>query len=382
MPALPVQPLGVGVSEANPNLFAPGDVAPGFAVWRDRLVALHPAVDRLVVFWPRLQPDPDRPADLAQPQDGCIRGAGPCAGWAGVDAQLQALAAARRAYGGFATLVVVYGVPDWAARPPSGCEREAIGPRSRPMTPQGLSAYGELVRRVVDRARSFGVELAAVAPWNEPNYDRTISPQRAACDRDAPPMAPAVYATIVREAQRALAGTGVPLALGELAGNTEPTPRRASIREFVDALPDDVLCAGAIYTQHAYVPGTGQVSDAVGALEAALASRPCTAGKPIWVTETGTGGTPAGSARPVDPASLLAQCRALAAQLVRWDRDPRVGLALQYSIREDPAYPVGLVDTALTRAYPTFDLWAAWGSGEIAGPSTCSDNPRPEVEGG
>jgi hypothetical protein len=39
-----------------------------------------------------------------------------------------------------------------------------------------------------------------------------------------------------------------------------------------------------------------------------------------------------------------------------------VDAAFQYTFREDSAYPVGLADAGLTRTYPTYDLWAAWGA--------------------
>jgi hypothetical protein len=51
----------------------------------------------------------------------------------------------------------------------------------------------------------------------------------------------------------------------------------------------------------------------------------------------------------------------MAAALATWYRAPRVDAAFQYTFREDDSYPVGLVDTGLTRAYPTYDLWRAWG---------------------
>ena len=70
----------------------------------------------------------------------------------------------------------------------------------------------------------------------------------------------------------------------------------------------------------------------------------------------------------LDDASLRAQCRAQDAALRRWADDPRVDAAFQYTFREDTAYPVGLADAALTRAYPTYDLWAAWGAREPSDP--------------
>jgi hypothetical protein len=80
----------------------------------------------------------------------------------------------------------------------------------------------------------------------------------------------------------------------------------------------------------------------------------------VWITETGVGGPHAGQARPTGDGALRLQCRALQRQLVRWDEDPRVQAAIQYTFREDVAFPVGLANAALTRTYPTYDLLKAW----------------------
>jgi hypothetical protein len=60
-------------------------------------------------------------------------------------------------------------------------------------------------------------------------------------------------------------------------------------------------------------------------------------------------------------ASLRRDCRALDAALRRWDVDPRVEAAFQYTFRDDPSFPVGLADVGLTRAWPAYDEWLAWG---------------------
>jgi hypothetical protein len=49
------------------------------------------------------------------------------------------------------------------------------------------------------------------------------------------------------------------------------------------------------------------------------------------------------------------------ATLERWYEDPRVDAAFQYTFREDDAFPVGLVDTGLRRAYAPLRSWQAWG---------------------
>jgi hypothetical protein len=358
-PAPPAQRLPLGISEANPSLLSPGAVAPGFAPWRDRLLALHPRFYRLVVDWSKLQPDPSTPADLAQPQDGCLRGLPPCGPYAGIEAQLQAVRRAQLAIGGLTVVVVIHGVPGWAAAPAGGCERSDAAPRSRPITPAGLAAYRALLAQLQALGRSTGVPLDWWSPWNEPNHPAFISPQRAACSTASPTLAPAVYAALVRAA-RAQLGPGAQLVLGELAGFAGPTPRTTGVAEFVRALPDDVACAATVWAQHDYAEPDGRSPDAVAELERALAARPCTAASPIWVTETGVGGARAGAPRATTPAALAAQCRAQAALLDRWAADPRVQAVFQYTLREDTAYPVGLADARLTRRYPTYGLWLRW----------------------
>ena len=73
---------------------------------------------------------------------------------------------------------------------------------------------------------------------------------------------------------------------------------------------------------------------------------------------------------------MRADCRALHAAFRRWRADPRVDAAFQYTFRDDPVFPVGLADAALGRAWPTYDLWRAWG-GE-RGP----DGPAPALPAG
>jgi hypothetical protein len=153
------------------------------------------------------------------------------------------------------------------------------------------------------------------------------------------------------------------LVLGEMAGTTTPSPRRSTVQEMVAGLPDDVVCASRTWSQHDYAQVTPDPAkpDPITALEQALDARPCTRGAHIWVTETGVGGDRPGGDRPTDDPALRSQCRAQDAMLRRWADDPRVDVAFQYTFREDTAYPVGLADAALTRAYPTYDLWQAWG---------------------
>ena len=359
--------LATGLTERNASLlFAGGarDGDPGLEPWRARVEELRPALYRLSIDWSLLQPAPGRAADLEMTQDGCNRGAPPCGAYAGVRDQLRAAASQQGAHGGGEVLVVIYGVPDWAARRAGGCEREDIGPRSRPITDEGLRGYRRLVRDIALLAADEGVELRWWAPWNEPNQQFFISPQRPACSADAPSFAPGVYTRLVRALREEQPEAR--LVLGELAGVDGPTPRATGIAEFVRALPDDVACAAAVWGQHAYAERSAVAAGRkgpVGQLQRALDRRPCTRDKPIWVTETGVGAARAGNERDVSPGALRAGCRALHRQLRRWHRDPQVAAAFQYTFREDLAFPVGLADAGLTRTYPTFELWKAWGGG-------------------
>jgi hypothetical protein len=376
-PSPALQRLPIGLSENNPWLIDPGPVPEGFAPWRDRVAALHPARYRLFVDWATLQPDPAVPVDLAQPNDGCLRGLPPCGAFAGVRDRLRAVAARQRAdHGGWAVMIVLQGVPPWAAAPPSGCERAGTTSRARPISDAGIAGYQALIRGLLRLGRQEGVALRWWSPFNEPNHPGFISPQRAGCSVGSRSRAPAVYTRLVRAARTVLDADSAPhaLILGEMAGYGSPTPRGTGITEFVRALPDDVACAGSVWSQHEYTQPDRSQPDAVAELERALDERPCTSGKAIWVTETGVGGVRAGSARAADPAAQQSQCAAQAALLEHWDADPRVGAVFQFSVREDTAYPVGLFDPVLTRTYPVYDLWRAWGA---ARPTDPGPPPRP-----
>ena len=362
--------LATGLTETNPQLLwdvrtHPG-VAAGFATSRERVAALRPAFLRVPIYWSQLQPDPSQPAALALPGDGCLRGTPPCGVYRGLTELFSAIASLQRAgHGAPQVEIVISNVPTWAARPPGGCERSDAGPVSRPITDAGLAAYGALIGRIAELGRQTGATLRYWSPWNEPNHPTFISPQRAACSPGSPTLAAGVYAELARTAKAALdAEPGDhELVLGEMAGTATPTARRSSVQEMVAALPDDVACASRTWTQHEYATPEPQPGrpDPVVALEQALDARPCTRGAHIWITETGVGGQEPGGPRVTDGASLRAGCRAEDALLRRWAQDPRVDAAFQYTFRDDSAYPVGLADPALTRTYPTYELWKAWG---------------------
>jgi hypothetical protein len=360
--------LEVGLTERNAGLLYAGGAAtvdPGLEPWRAQVERLRPDWYRLAVDWSALQPSPGRPADLARSDDGCMRGAPPCGAFAGIRDELRAVASQQQRHGSWRVLVVPYGVPEWAARPPGGCERANIGPRSRPITDEGIAGYRRLVRDLLALAEAEGVELRAWSPWNEPNQQFFISPQRRACDAGAPSLAPGVYTRIARALRAELdaAGERPQVVLGELAGVDGPTPRATGIGEFVRALPRDVACAADAWSQHAYAERTAVEAGRegpVGQLRRALARRPCTRGKPIWVTETGVGGARVGADRDDSPGALRTACRTLARQLRRWWADEDVDVAIQYTFREDSVFRVGLADAGLTRLYPTYEVWRRW----------------------
>jgi hypothetical protein len=372
--------LALGITEPNPALLWSRKDHPDdgpFGPWRDKLAALRPALYRLSVDWAALQPSPDRPPDWTMPANGCVRDIGPCAPYAGIRDELRAVRSAQQAVGGFQVVVVLYGVPAWAAQPAGGCERPGIQPRSRPITDAGLDAYRRLIRSLLELARSEHVALPWWSPWNEPNGPFFISPQRESCARDSRLRSPDVYARLARalKAELDAAPGDQRLVIGELAGFRGARRFGASIAQFVGALPDDVVCSAAVYAQHAYAQRGDRVDDPgpVGELERTLDRRPCARGKRIWVTETGVGGAHAGDSRSSSPAALKADCRALAATLDRWRRDPRVAAAIQYTFRDDPVFPVGLADASLTRAWPAYDVWLAQGQRGPAG----TDPPLP-----
>lgn len=372
----PTGGLAVGLTEGNANLLwsssAVAQAPPGFSPWRDLVSALRPAYVRVLVDWAKLQPFPDVPPAWAASNDGCLRGAPPCATFAGIRDELRAIASQQRAQGGFVPVIVITGVPSWAALAPSGCERPGTPASARAIVPSALGAYRAMIRSLLAEGAAAGVELPFWSAWNEPNHPYFISPQRASCDAASPSLAPGVYAQLARTlaAELRAAGGDHRVLLGELAGYTTSGARDTSIPEFVSDLPPDVVCLGELWTVHAYARrgSAATVADPVGQLEDALdRTGACGQRARIWVTETGAGAPHAGAARQPGLEDARAGCRALAQMLERWYRDPRVDAAFQYTFRDDSAFPVGLADTDLTRLYPAYWLLRAWAGGRAPG---------------
>jgi hypothetical protein len=360
--------LAIGITEQNPNLvWADREVAPEFAPWRDQLAALRPALYRLVIDWPSIQPRARAEPDLDAPNSGCMRAVGPCGGYAGVRDQLRALASRQR-QGGWETLVVITGTPDWAGDRAAGCTEGSAGRRSRPPDARGLAAYRRLVGALLAAAAEEGAELRWWSAWNEPNHPYFLSPQRAACDGGSPSVSVGHYVRIVRALRRALAAAPADqrYVIGELAGLHLRSPKSTTIVEFIAGLPRDLVCGTPVWSQHGYLEGRDQLGD----IEAALRARGCGRRHAVWMTETGTGLARTGRGRGGDERR---NCRRMHRQLRRWYADRRVTAAFQYTMREDDLFPTGLVTTDLTAAYPVLRMWQAWGGNRRATP----DAPPP-----
>lgn len=374
-PAVAPRPV-VGLTEDNAQLLLPPAVSDGprwasfgeaFVRSRRELGALRPAYVRLLVDWAALQPRSDRPADLAGPVSGCARSVGPCAPYPGLKGELEAIASEqriRRRTGGTGpeVLIDVLGVPGWAAAPASGCELQGAPSDARALARGAIASYRALIGGLVSLAASEGVRLRWWSPWNEPNDPLFLSPQRARCETSAEPVSPAEYAQLAQAmaGELRLSDPTASIVLGELDGLTQDSARAVSVQSFVAALPGEVLCLGSAWSVHAYAVYGPDAGDAepVAALEDALRRRGgCAADAPVWITEAGAGAPHPGPTVGVSAAQQLEGCRALATQLRRWLADRRVGAVFQYSFRDDPAFPVGLVSDDLRVLHPVYGLW-------------------------
>ena len=355
----PPPAFAVGITEANPHLLAPGPQPDPFALWRDRLAALRPSYVRVLVDWSQIQPRADRPPDWSRAQDGCMRTQPPCAPWNGV---LDTLRAVQQL--GAEPVLVVYGTPEWAARPAAGCERPRTTPYAR--MPR-IADYRAFVRSLLELGRDQRIELPWWSPWNEPNLPAFLNPQRGACAPDSPTLAAASYARLVAALRSELSEAGGEhhVLVGETAGIPDPHPYATGAAEFNRALPDSVVCRADAWAQHAHLVrprgagrqlegvSPGQTRQLIAGLERAIARHGCERPPKLWITETGVGGAPDG-------------CALMASELRTWRDDPHVAAAFQYTFREDPAFPVGLADLGLTTLYPGYEAWRTRGDTDCA----------------
>ncbi len=298
--------LAVGITEPNPNLVSAGTVAPAFAPWRDALGRMRPAYYRLLLDWASLQPDPERPLQLANPDAGCLR-AVPCAGWGGLRDQLRALATRQRSGRG-------RGSRSSAAR--------RAGRRAR-----RAAASAPAPRRGRDRPRRPA--SPATGGWSTPCWRLpsargracatgargTSRTTRTACRRSGPagtPSAPsqaaAVYAELTEALQAALdAAPGEQeQVLGELAALDERKPQTTPVGEFLGRLPRATVCRARVFTQHGDVDGFDPTGQVAGGVRRFRCGRPFE----IWMTETGVGAPGSGRTRSLAPAVQRRECRA------------------------------------------------------------------------
>jgi hypothetical protein len=361
--------LAVGLTEENANLIArlPGPALdPVWGRRRDQLVRMNLVLYRVMVPWSLVQPERDKPPTFTTVDNGCVRDKGPCASFAGLRAQFQAIAAR-----GAQAMVVFVGLPAWAMAHVPGCTR-GVSPTAGSPRADALPAYRRLVEATLAEARADHADVRYVSPWNEPNHPAALAPQRRACDPASPSLAARTYVQLARAAQQAAGDAEV--VLGETAGFREPTSRATSLPEMIRALPRSLVCASRVWSQHAYVGG----SDPVAEVERELDARRCPQPHVVWITETGVGPAPGGLSLARGITSAAQGCRLLHRQLLDWYHDPRVTVAVQFTFREDDLFPTGLVTTDLLHTRPALAEWQAWGGdrrpADAPPPSTCSPN--------
>ena len=311
-----------------------------------------------MVSWRQLQPQPDGPIELDAPQSGCLRDRGPCAPWAGVREQLAALASRQRE-GGWEAMVVMSDTPEWAATPAHGCDAVGDEPRGRAPRRDALPQYQAVVRALLKVAADEGATLRYWSAWNEPNHPYFLARQRASCRRGSPREIRSAddYGELVRALDTVLADApGSQRVLGELAAISADDGSGTSVRSFIAALPRDLVCASAVFAQHAYAGGR----DPVPVVARALAAHDCPTLPRIWITETGAGFPGLALSAGAGSRSRPHACRQLHERLSEWWEDPRVDVAVQYTVREDDLFRVGLVRTDLSAAWPTLAAWRAW----------------------
>ena len=224
--------------------------------------------------------------------------------------QLRALAARQSQGEGWEGFVVITGTPEWAARPPSGCERSRIGPTNRMPRTDALPAYQKLVRDILRAARKEQATLRYWAPWNEPNHPYSSSPQRAApCGAAQPSVSAGPYVEVANALRTALrkAPGDQRYVIGEVAVMVRRLSVTTTVNEFLEALPAKLLCGARAWTQHTYIGGEDVLDD----VDARLKAKGC-GDMPIWMTETGAGAPRTATSRTGGRPAEIQGCRARA----------------------------------------------------------------------
>jgi hypothetical protein len=342
--------FGVSACGDDENPAPRGSLATGLteydpAAMAGRARELHPRYARLYVLWSAVQRRAGARFDWDAENSGGFS----------VRAQVRAIRAA-----GFEPLVTFYSTPAWAARPAGGCEPPKANVNARAPRADALPDYRTMVESFLAMARREGLHVRHLSAWNEPNSGLFLGPQRERCDpASSPSRGAAQYAPIARALSAALdAAPGDQEAIvGEVSSPFKARPIISTVDEFIGSLPRDVACGGRVWAQHQYAGD----ADGVSQVERRLEKIPC-APRELWVTETGAGARKPGAPRTYDATTLRGACVGLDILLQRWWADPMVTAAFQYTLREDPNFPVGLASADLDRTYPTFALWRAWGA--------------------
>ena len=149
-------------------------------------------------------------------------------------------------------MVVVYGVPDWAARAAARLRaRRTSTARSRPITDAGPRRLQEAGRLAAGPGQARGRRHQLVEPVER--AQRPVLHQPAA--RAVHGLVEVAGARRLRQARprdaRGARSPGQQLVVGELAGLKNARKYGTSISEFFDGLPDDVVCNAGVFAQHA-----------------------------------------------------------------------------------------------------------------------------------
>ena len=335
--------------------------------------ALHPRYLRLLIDWAQLQPSQAAPADLEQPVDGCARGVPPCGSYPGVAGELEAIASQQRAARGRGeaepqVVVDMLGTPSWAALPAHGCEAPGTPPTARGPRPDALPAYRALIARA---ARPRQPRRASACSGGRLGTSRTTrassAPQRARCTTSGTPLATDAYAELARAmaAELQAAGTGARMLLGELGGYLRGSPHRLARRRVRGgparrrAVPE--RATGRSTPTRPTDPArerpkarTPSSRSSARSTRAAAVPRAPASGSPRRAPARRDPGRPRAGTADEEAGR---QTRRSGASSMRWSSDPRVAAVFQYSFREDPAYPIGLIESELSdRLYGTHSV--------------------------
>ena len=344
--------FGVSACGDDENPAPRGSLATGLTEYAPAAIAgrareLHPRYARLYVLWSAVQPRPGARFDWDAEGSGGFS----------VRAQVRAIHEA-----GFDPLVTFYSTPAWAARPAGGCEPPKANVNARAPRADALPDYRAMVESFLAMARREGLDVRHLSAWNEPNSGLFLAPQRQRCDPvSSPSRGAAQYAPIARALSAAL--DAAPGDQEAVVGEVSARSRRA--RSSAPSTSSSRPCPGtwraaAAYGRSTSTPATPTACPRPSGASPRFPARRASCGSPRPEPARRKPGAP----RTYDATTLRGACAGLDILLQRWWADPKVTAAFQYTLREDPNFPVGLASADLARTYPTFALWRAWGARE------------------